>query len=194
MWVVVEVELEHHSLMHHVVPQISTFCTGHYAESHAELIHDRDATFDLEHLSNLVAYIPPVVMVVVNSRAVLNAGWRILETEYSAHLTFVESFRSADDDIITRLSGYQPTPPPRKVIRLRKQEMMNALVCRRPSEVPAQLTENVRVLSEERQRVWKVLRTGDTVLFLPPAGFVIKDGRNYEMRFDDGSAYILREL
>ena len=69
MWVVVEVELEHHSLMHHVVPQISTFCTGHYAESHAELIHDRDATFDLEHLSNLVAYIPPVVMVVVNSRA-----------------------------------------------------------------------------------------------------------------------------
>ena len=194
MWAVVEVEMEHHSLTHHVIPQINTFCTGRYGDSHAELIHHRDETLDLDHLANLTSYFPPVVMVVVNSRGVLDAGWTILEVDYSAKLTFVESFRSNDEDIITRLSGYRPAPAPRQVIRLRKQEMMNALVCTRPSEVPPQLTEEVRVLSGERPRVWKIVRTRDTVLFLPPAGFMIKESRNYEMRFDDEFAYVLREL
>lgn len=194
LWAVVEVELEHHSLQHHVVPQISTFCTGRYDESHAALIHDRDASLDLNHLSNLTAYTPPVIVVIVNSRAVLRAGWRTLESEYSARLTFVESFRSNHDDTITRLSGYRPSPPPRRSIRLKKQQMMNALVCTRPNEVPAQLTDEVKVLYEEQPRLWKILRTGDTVLFLPPAGFMVKEGRNYEMRFDEGTGYELRPL
>ena len=42
MWVVVEVELDRHSLQHHVIPQVQTFVAGNYEEPHAHLLHDRD--------------------------------------------------------------------------------------------------------------------------------------------------------
>ena len=61
MWAVVEVELEKHSLEHHVVPQVRTFVTGRYDNSHAVLLHRKDSTLNLENLCNLTTYLPPVV-------------------------------------------------------------------------------------------------------------------------------------
>ena len=113
MWAIVEVEVENHSLDHHVVPQVRTFATGRYDESHAELLHRRDSTLSLEKLRNLTLYQPPVVSVVVNSRLMLDKGWGALESDYSARLTFLESFRSEDGDVIVSISGYLPTPRPR---------------------------------------------------------------------------------
>ena len=55
MWVVVEVELEKHSLEHHVVPQIRAFATGRYDESHARIIHEKDATLNLDQLNSLIS-------------------------------------------------------------------------------------------------------------------------------------------
>ena len=153
MWAVVEVELENHSLEHHVVPQIRAFATGRYDESHAELLHQRDSTLSLEKLCNLTVYQPPVVSVVVNSRLVLSKGWGVLESDYSARLTFLESFRSEDGDVIVSISGYLPTPRPRRVISLKKHKMLNALVCTRPADVPATIEDGLRnVLAG--QTVW----------------------------------------
>lgn len=44
MWIVVEVELEHHSLDHHVFPQMQVLASGAYDDSHADyLAHLRTA-------------------------------------------------------------------------------------------------------------------------------------------------------
>ena len=194
MWAVVEVELEKHSLDHHVVPQVQTFATGRYDESHATMLNRRDSTLNLEKLSNLTAYSPPVVSVVVNSRLVLDDGWGILESDYAAQLTFLESFRSEDGDVIVSISGYLPAPRPSRVISLRKHKMMNALICTRPADVPAAIVDEMRMYWRERPYTWPVGRTKDTVLFLPPGGFTVRGDRNYEVvRMDEGS-FELREL
>lgn len=194
MWAVVEVELEKHSLDHHVVPQVRTFATGRYNESHATMLHQRDSTLSLEKLCNLTAYSPPVVSVIVNSRLVLEDGWDVLESDFSTRLTFLESFRAEDGDVVVSISGYLPAPRPSSVISLRKDKMMNALVCTRPGDVPAGIVDEMRMNWRERPHTWPVLRTKDTVLFLPPGGFTVRADRNYEVvRIEDGK-FELREL
>ena len=194
MWAVVEVELDKHSLEHHVLPQVRTFATGRYDESHASMLHRGDTTLNLDNLRNLTAYRPPEVSVVVNSRSVLQDGWEVLESDYSARLTFLESFRSSDGDVIVSVSGYLPRPRASRVINLKKHKMMNALVCNRPEDVPAAIADELRIYTGERPHLWQILRTKDTVMFLPPGGYTVRADRNYEvLRIDEGK-YQLRQL
>lgn len=194
MWVVVEVELEHHSLRHHVEPQIRTFVTGRYDQDHAQLLCERDNSLDFESLRNLIFYFPPIVSVVVNSRAVLNSGWASLETDYSAHLTFLETFKARNGDVIFSITGYLPTPRPKQIIRTKKHVMMNALVCNFPNDVPATVRDNVEICFENRIYEWPVLRTADSVIFLPPAGIDLRTDRNYEIRLVDEDTFFLHLL
>ena len=194
MWAVVEVELESHSLEHHVLPQIQAFTTGRYDFKHANLIHRKDPKLNLESLRNLITYVPPVVVVVVNARSVLENGWSVLESDHSAHLTFLESFRSKDDDLVFLLSGYIPSPQPSQIIGLKKHKMLNALVCAQPRNVPASIQDEIRMYWRKRPHTWPVRRTKDTVLFLPPRGITVREDRNYEARRIGESEYHLQEL
>ena len=194
MWAVVEVELESHPLEHHVVPQIRAFVTGRYDDSHAALLHDKDPTLDLGSLINLTNYHTPAIMVIVNSGEVLEAGWDTLSRDYSAELTFVESFRAANDDVIFVVSGYLPAPPPRGAIRLKPAPMINALECRRVDSVPAEVKETVILYSGERPRQWAVIRTADRVVLFPQEPFAVRKDRNYEVLIGDRGRYQLREL
>ena len=194
MWAVVEVELEKHSLEHHVIPQVGTFATGRYDRSHATLLHQKDLTLNLENLCNLTTYLPPVVSVVVNSRSVLEDGWDVLESDYSARLTFLESFRAEDGDVVFSISGYLPTAQPNRIIKLKKHKMMNALVCTQPRDIPAAIVDKIRMYKGKRPHTWSVLRTLDTVVFLAPGGFTVRADRNYEvLRIGEG-IYRLHEL
>ncbi len=193
MWVVVEVELENHSLEHHVLPQVQTFATGHYDETHAELLHNKDPTLNITKLKNLIKYCPPVISVIVNSNSVLKKGWQILESDYSAYLTFLESFRAEDGDVVFSISGYLPTPQPCHLIKLRKHGLMNALVCNSPENVPADLVDVMQIYFDQRPYTWQIIRTKDTAVFLPTGGFTVSDDRNYEMlRIDEGNKTIYK--
>ena len=194
MWVVVEVELEGHSLQHHVVPQIRTFVTGRYDESHARNIYEKDESLNLDHLCNLISYTQPVVAVWVNSRSVLDKGWTVLEVEYTARLTFVESFRAHDGDVVVSVSGYLPVRPTGSIMKLQKHRMLNALVCDQPKDVPAQIGEQMRIYVEDRPYSWAVLRTKDTVVLLVPSGFAVRSDRNYEVFEVQEGRYRLRQM
>ena len=194
MWAVVEVELDSHSLVHHVLPQVQAFTTGRYDMSHANLLYNKDPSLNLESLRNLITYVPPVVFVIVNSRSVLEEGWGVLESDYSTRLTFLESFRSEDGDVVFSLSGYIPAPRPREIIKLKKHQMLNALVCTQPMHVPAAIPETIRMYWRDRPHNWPVLRTIDTVLFFAPGGFTVRADRNYEVRRIGESTYHLHEL
>ena len=194
MWVVVEVELEHHSLFHHVEPQIRAFVTGRYDSSHARLIYEKDNSLNLESLNNLIFYFPPLVTVVVNSRSVLDKGWASLESDYSARLTFLESYKADNGDVIFVLSGFLPAPRPRKIVRLKKHAMLNALVCDVPVEIPAGVTDFVEIYFQNRIYRWSVLRTKDSVVLLAPAGVSLRTDRNYEIHLTGDNEFFLHLL
>ena len=193
MWLVVEVELDWHPLESHVIPQVRTFATGNYDRSHADLLHRKDPTLDIDKLRNLTTYHSPTISVVVNSRSVLENGWHALELDYSAQLTFIESFRARNGDVIFSVSGYLPTPPPAGIIKFKKQEMLNALICTRPGDFPADVIDEIEMYWGDHLRKWPVLRTMDAVLLLSPGGFTFRGDRNYEVRKNDSQKYELHQ-
>ena len=54
LWWVVEVELAHHSLKGHVLPQVEILTSGHYGASEAELLTQSIPELDSEAASDLV--------------------------------------------------------------------------------------------------------------------------------------------
>ena len=194
MWAVVEVELDRHSLEGHVIPQVKAFASGNYGAVHADSLYKQDDTLDLDRLRNLTLYCQPHICVIVNSRSVLDDGWRILETDHDARLVFLESFRAEDDDPIFYVSGNIPNPPGGARIALAKPSMLNALQSSKSSAVPPSITTNAILYWKETPQLWEVIRTGDRAVFLPPGGFTIRDDRNYEIREVDRERYELREL
>ena len=194
MWAIVEVELESHSLKNHVIPQIQAFATGDYGKSHAEILYEKDPTLDLDRLCNLTVYTLPTILVVVNSRSVLMDDWDILESEYSVHLTFLETFRSLEGDVVFSISGYFPVPPPDKTIKLKKHKMLNALVCSRPEDIPAAVMDKICIYWHERPLIWQVIRTADMVIFLAPGGFTVRMDRNYQAHKTKEGKYHLCEI
>ena len=64
-WWVVEVEMSHHSLANHVLPQITTLKDATYGAAEAEYLLGQAPTFDARRLTDMMKGQPPGVLVVV---------------------------------------------------------------------------------------------------------------------------------
>lgn len=107
-WWVVEVELQHHSLTGHVIPQVEVFAEGRYTNFHAAWIADRNPDLDRARLVEMMQGEPPRVLVVVDTPG---TGWERLLASYGAELGVVEPFRDANGEFMLRVNGFQPEPP-----------------------------------------------------------------------------------
>lgn len=108
-WWVVEVELAHHDLLNHVLPQVGAFSTGRYDTRHANALHRAAPDLDRDRLVAMMAGEPPSVIVIVDSPSVAHM-WRPRLREVSVSLGIVEPFRDPGNALILRLNGDQPEP------------------------------------------------------------------------------------
>jgi len=185
-WVVVEVELSRHSLSHHVRPQVESLARANYHADHAHYLASAAPHLDLKRLRNLLTFVPPDFMVVVDCQSVVQKGWLELERELAAHLTFLEAYRASNNDSVFVLSGFLPQLRPERIATLRKHAMLNALVCKELAAMPAAIP-SFCAYSGERPLLWRVTRTGNAAVLLPPGGVTIRDDRRYELlRSDNG--------
>lgn len=105
-WWVVEVEMAHHSLYRHVLPQVAVFARGRYGDVHCDyMLAKCDEELDRAALSDMVKGAQPRVLVIVN-RSMPN--WIEPIRQYDALLTVVEVFRSGRNHHILRINGDYP--------------------------------------------------------------------------------------
>ena len=105
-WWVVEVELAHHSLKGHVLPQIEILASGHYGASEADLLCLAIPELASEAASDLVKGAHPSVLVIVNQA---RAGWHEAIAQIGASLMIAEVFRSGRNAHAIRANGAYPT-------------------------------------------------------------------------------------
>ena len=187
LWVIAEVELEHHSLQHHVRPQIEAFSDTSFSERHVRTLKKNEPQLDSARLKDLVLYSPPEIAVIVNSRSVVDKGWTELEVELDAHLMFIELYKSPSEDVLVTFSGWLPEAQPRLLSTARKVPMLNALKCRRTDLLPIN-DGTLRMRYEERPLDWSCTLLADGAILIPLGSNVtVKEGRNYEIvRTDEG--------
>lgn len=104
-WWVVEVELHHHSLNEHVIPQVEVLRNGEYAEHHAESIASADANIDANRLMDLVVRSSPQVWVIVDKPA---PKWVEPLRALRVPLGIIEMFASERATYALRLNGAKP--------------------------------------------------------------------------------------
>ena len=104
-WWVVEVEMAHHSLCGHVIPQVKVFARGKYGEEHANHLARRGDDLDRDALQDMIMGAQPRVLVVVN-RSV--PDWVEPIHRLDGLVTVVEMFRSSRNQHILRVNGDYP--------------------------------------------------------------------------------------
>lgn len=107
-WWVIEVELSHHSLHGHVLPQVSVLASGRYGQSEAHLLRTAIPDLALPTALDLVKGAQPGTLVIVNER---RPTWEIELARVGVRLMVVEVFRSDHNSHALMASGFYPRTP-----------------------------------------------------------------------------------
>jgi hypothetical protein len=120
-WWVVEVELAHHSLDGHVLPQVETFASGRYTSDHAAHLARLAPDLDAQKLREMLRGEQPRVLVVVDQ---VVPAWTRPLARLGVLVSVVEIFRSDRNRICLRVNGDQPRPPGGVVTSLRRHRLL----------------------------------------------------------------------
>lgn len=190
-WWVVEIELSHHNLRSHVIPQVDAFRTGAYGSAHAAALHVRAQDLDRDRLEAMIQGEPPGVLVVVDTP---NATWRRALEERRVQLAIVEPFRSRGTTIAVRLNGDQPEPHPEHLSRCTRNPSL-----RRFWRVhsPATLPVGEQVLTIEYDGVdttWHVVQLHDSVMLKSDRGDVLAEATSVDLVRREGGGFAFRQV
>lgn len=185
-WWVVEVELAHHDLNGHVLPQVDAFRTGTYEARHAAALHARAADLELGRLEAMMLGEPPRVIVLVDSP---HTRWRPALHERGVGLAIVEPFRDEANQLILRLNGDQPEPPAKVLSRCSRHQVMRRLwKVHSPASLPGSPDEPLVIEYEGISNPWTRVTLHDAVMLQAGRGDILADLAAVDLvRRDDGA-------
>lgn len=189
-WWVVEVELSHHSLTGHVIPQVQVFATGEYDEQHAKYLCT--TTPELDHASVLAMLKgqPPQVLVVVNAPC---PEWIPVLRRFGAIVTVFEIFRSRLDRQVFRLNGEQPARPSSILTKCEFDRMIpKFLRLLSPAAFPCPDGEVARLAYEGATTDWKRVDARDKVWLVPIGPNPLRPDTTYEIVEDESGVLSIR--
>lgn len=182
-WWVVEIELAHHNLYSHVIPQVDAFRTGTYGSVHANALHNKANDLDADRLQAMVRGEPPGVLVVVDSPS---TEWRRPLAERRVALAVVEPFRSEGTGVALRLNGDQPQPHPQILSRCTRGIIRRLLKVHSPASLPPGM-DVIAIEFDGAETSWSVVMLQDAVMLKPDRGDVLGDAASVDLvRRDDG--------
>ncbi len=104
-WWVVEVEMAHHSLRGHVLPQVEVFSEGRYGWEHAEHMA-RSSVIEKQRARDMIRGAQPRVLVIVNQNV---PSWVEPIHQLRGRVMVVEMFRSGRNQHVLRVNGDHPS-------------------------------------------------------------------------------------
>ena len=165
-WWVVEVELAHHSLYGHVMPQVEVFARGRYTEEHTDHLYGVRNDLDRAALQDMVKGHPPRVLVIVNRNV---PQWVEPIHRLEGIVTVVEIFRSDRNRHLLRVNGdYPQSEEPRLVSRCRLDRALpNLLLLDSPATLAVRAGEALIISFDDGLTSWSRIDTADRVWLVP---------------------------
>ena len=165
-WWVVEVEMAHHPLYSHVIPQVEVFARGKYGEEHADHLASRRGDLDRRALQDMIMGAQPRVLVVVNSNV---PDWMEPIHRLDAMVTVVEVFRSDRNQHILRINGDYPEYEDTHIASLCRLDgtLPNLLQVDSPASLGVVTGEQISIEFKGGLTKWERLDTSDRVWLVP---------------------------
>jgi hypothetical protein len=171
-WWVIEVELAHHDLYSHVLPQVDAFRTGRYGERHAAALAQALPDLGLDRLKLMMRGVSPEVLVLVDSP---NTSWRRPLREHGVLLGIVEPFRDEANHLILRLNGDHPELPGDIISRCSRSELRRLWRVQSPATLTEPADEPLRIEHEGVVSEWQIVRLADSILIKPIRGDLLAE-------------------
>lgn len=184
-WWVVEVELAHHDLYGHVLPQVSAFRSGRYGDRHAAALAAAMPDLEPERLALMMRGVPPDVLVLVDSPS---TTWLRPLRENGISLGIVEPFRDEGNDLILRLNGDQPELPGEVISRCSRWHLRRLWRVHSPASLVEPGGDPMLIEYEDVVSEWHVVRLADSIMIKPARGDVLADLSAVDLlRREDGT-------
>lgn len=166
-WWVVEVELGHHSLGKHVLPQVRTLSRGHYGQELAVDLCANCPYLEKPRIIDMLKGKQPNVLVIVNTQ---EKDWVVPVESYSAQVAFLGVFRSDKNEHILVADGTWPTGRPEYASECYLDNLLpRLLVVDSPSALGMALGERAKILFQNYATEWERIDGQDRV-WLAPVG------------------------
>ena len=189
-WWVVEVELAHHSLHHHVLPQIQILATANYGPTEAAFLARQDSNLSTSLLLEMMRGAPPGILVLVN-QAVPN--WQAPLAICRASVGIVEVFRSARNDTILRINGEQPAPLGSLVSVCRFDPLLpRLLIVDSPASLGAAAEGRFIIEFQGSVSEWRRMAIADKVWLTPYGANPLPAAPSYELRRSGGGRLVFQ--
>ena len=179
-WSVVEIEMAHHSLRGHVIPQVEVFAQGAYGEEHIRYLAGRLGSPDPMVVSDMIKGAQPRVLVVVNEET---PDWAEPIRRAGGELLVVEVFRSVRNHHSLRVVGTYASGIVAQVLTACRLDPMlpNMLVIDSPAGLGIAHGQGVTIMLDDRRTEWERLDVADRVWLSPVKRNPLAVGREYEI-------------
>ena len=182
-WWVVEVEMAHHSLYGHVIPQVEVFTRGRYGDEHAKHLASKRDDLDRSALLDMIMSAQPRVVVVVN-RSV--PDWIEPMHRLDAIVTIVEIFRSGRNQHILRVNGEYPEGQDAHIASLCRLDstLPSLLQVDSPAALGVSTGEQIAIEFNGGMTKWSRLDTADKVWLVPSGRNPLVANQEYQIMRD----------
>lgn len=191
-WWVVEVEMAHHSLNGHVMPQIEVFAQGYYGTEHVEYMASHSNSLDPALLADMVKGAQPRVLVIVNQNT---PSWFESIHRLGGLLTIVEIFRSENNRHILRLNGDHPMGEAVELISYCRLDLRLPRFLQIDSPAALGIThgEQLSIGFGDGITDWERLDTADQVWLNPVTRNPLSANQDYQILKDESGRFFFQK-
>ena len=178
-WWVVEVELAHHSLGNHVVPQVQTIARAQYGEKEVNYLCQHGPELNRDKVVDMFKGDQPRVLVIVNSPV---KGWADMLRPLGVVVVICQIFRSKLNRYLLRINGEYPSDENEVLTTCTcNQYLHRMLSVNSPARLPINGGESVLVYYEGLATEWERVDTSDQVFLLASRDHSLEPGNTYEI-------------
>ncbi len=190
-WWVVEVELAHHSLNGHVLPQVRRLATATYGMLEAKFLCGRTTALDINRVEQMMKGRQPRVLVIVNAPC---PEWVTPLSRWDSCVAIVQIYMSERNQVVLRVNGEHPAAKVEQTAECFFEPPLSLLIVDTPVLVPKTKDERVRIFYENKLTEWRRIETQDRVLLAPMAANPLNIKRKYKLvREGDGALRIFEK-
>lgn len=190
-WWVVEVELGHHSLTGHVLPQVRTLAHANYGTLEANFLCQHEPSLRKDKMLEMFKGDQPRVLVIVNFPV---PGWAEVLQPLGARVVICQLFRSRLNQHLLRLNGEYPSESEEVITSCECQMLLHRMmVIHSPASLPVVHNQAVLLYHEGTACAWERVDTAGAVFLHALRDHDLVPGKLYEIvRQGDGSLIVRR--
>lgn len=191
-WVVVEVELETHSLQSDVELQVMQFANGEYYEEHAKYIHSKLPDLDIQRLTMLVLGTLPTILVIV---PIVKPSWAVSLRSHRATISQIELFEDDTKQQLIRFDGDTPVMFESEFVSRLFRDGSSDKGLRMENPGAIENLDVIFVLVSGYGTSWRVIRTKSSIWLMPTSRDPLSDlsARSFKLMINSSGDYFMEE-